>query len=126
MLKGVAVVGLVAIVSSTPARAAEHLVSPATVRATLQDAAQERESGLARIDGLLSSPLASRTAARLGVDLGTVRAALPALDDNEVRELAARAAALGDDPAAGLSHDVEELLVIFLIVAIVIIVIKAV
>jgi hypothetical protein len=51
---------------------------------------------------------------------------LAALSDTELRDLAARAQALEQDPVAGLSSDVNQLLIIFLIVAIVILVLQAV
>ena len=62
----------------------------------------------------------------MGVDLPTLKGAAASLSGDELRDLAARASALGTDPAAGLSRDVDQLLVVFLIVAIVILVIKAV
>jgi hypothetical protein len=55
-----------------------------------------------------------------------VSRALATLSDAELRDLAVRARALEQDPAAGLSSDVNQLLIIFLIVAIVILVLQAV
>jgi hypothetical protein len=78
------------------------------------------------VESALSSPQAARAAATVGLDIHQVRSAAASLTDAELRDLAARASALEADPASGLSHDVDELLVIFLIVAIVILVIKAV
>jgi len=77
------------------------------------------------LQGALSSPQAGAAANALGVDIVAVRAAAPSLSDSELRDLAARAAALDRDPAAGLSSDVNRLLIIFLIVAIVLLLIKA-
>jgi hypothetical protein len=63
----------------------------------------------------------------VGADVDALRRAAPTLTDAELREVAARAAALDQDPVAGVSdHDIRWLLYIFLIVAIVILVIQAV
>ena len=75
---------------------------------------------------MLSTAEARRASSALGVDIRQVQGAAAALTDRELRDLAVRASALDADPAAGLSRDVDQLLVVFLIVAIVILVIKAV
>jgi hypothetical protein len=63
----------------------------------------------------------------VGADLDAVRRAAPLLSDAELRDLAARAAALQADPAAGVSNnDLRWALYIFIIVAIVILVLQAV
>jgi len=63
----------------------------------------------------------------LGADLDGVRRAAPLLTDAELRDLATRSASPQADPAAGVSdNDLRWALYIFLIVAIVILVIKAV
>jgi hypothetical protein len=72
------------------------------------------------VDQALSSPEAAVAASALGVDLGRLGASTPALSDEELRDLAARAAALGSDPVAGaMDRDVKLLVMILLIVAIV-------
>ncbi len=127
MRKGIAVVTLAALMVPTPrALATDHLVSPAQVGAALSAAQAGRTADLQRLEGVLSTPGAQRAAARLGADLGAMRSALPALDDEEIRALAERSARLDRDPAAGLSHDVEQLLIIFLVVALVLLVLKSV
>lgn len=108
-----------------PAGAGDHLVTAAQMQGALSSAGEDRARNLASVDRLLASPRAGAAAARLGADIGRVRTALPSLTDQELRDLSVRAAALETDPAAGrLSHEVEELLIIFLIVAIVILVLK--
>jgi len=63
----------------------------------------------------------------VGANLEDLRGATAALSDADLRDLATRAAALQADPVAGVSdNDIRWLLYIFLIVAIVILVIKAV
>ena len=69
---------------------------------------------------------AQAAAATVGADLDKLRMAVPTLGDDELRDLAARAAALDSDPAAGLDSDIRMLLLIFLVVAIVILVLQAV
>jgi hypothetical protein len=110
----------------TVASAGDHVASPDVVRGRLLGASEERTADLALVDAVLASPRAERAAGAVGVDIAQVRAAATTLTDAELRDLAARSATLGQDPRSGLSHDVEELLVIFLIVAIVVLVIKAV
>jgi Flp pilus assembly protein TadB len=106
--------------------ASDHLASPEAVQGRLSGTSSARAADLSRVEGALSSPQAARAAASFGVDVRQVRSAVATLSDAELRDLAERAAALDRDPRAGLSHDVDQLLVIFLIVAIVILVIKAI
>lgn len=113
--------------SGPVAFAGEHLVSGDAARGRLTEAASARAADLSTIDAALSRPEAARAAASLGVDVQRVQRAAATLSDAELRDLATRAASLSqEDPRAGLTHDVDELLVIFLIVAIVVLVIKAV
>lgn len=109
-----------------PCRAAEHLVSTDLAQQRLAQQAQGRAADLDRVQELLSSPAAVETAGRLHVDLARVQAGTATLGDGELRDLAQRARALDGDPAAGLDSDIRQLLVIFLIVAIVILVLQAV
>jgi hypothetical protein len=121
--------GLIAVVllSPIPARAADHLVAGADVSSALQEAARGRGQDLARLDGVLATPEAARAAAVAGASMADVRSGLSSLSDAELRDLAARAAALEADPVAGvLDPTIRQLLIIFLIVAIVILVFQAV
>jgi hypothetical protein len=122
-----AVLGLSALFClSFPAAAAEHVVSPQAVTARLEAASTERAHRLQVLDSWLAAPEVGRTAALMGHDSAELRRALPALSDAELRDLAQRAQALRADPVAGLSSDVNQLLIIFLIVAIVVLVLQAV
>ena len=122
-----ALVAMVALVAADRALAQEHLVSEAAAQARLAEAEAVRQGDLDLVDRVLSSPQAATAARSVGADLDAVRRATPTLTDAELREVAARAAALGQDPVAGVSdNDIRWLLYIFLIVAIVILVIKAV
>jgi hypothetical protein len=111
---------------SGPVQAQQHVVTPEAAQARLAEAAAERARHLAAVDSVLATPEASAAVQALGQDMKRLRAAVPALSDSELRDLAARAAALQTDPVAGLDSTVRQLLIIFLIVAIVILVLQAV
>jgi hypothetical protein len=104
----------------------EHLVTPQKLQDALAARGARRQRDLAEVDRLLSSETANRLASQAGHDLGRLREALPVLQDAELHDLAMRASRLETDPTAGLTHDVEELLIIFLIVGLLIIIIKSV
>jgi len=128
MRKIVAAVAMtLALGAADRARAGDHLVTSAAARARLAEAEAARQGDLAVVDRALSSPEAAAAARALGADLDGVRRAAPLLTDAELRDLATRSASLQADPAAGVTvNDLRWALYIFLIVAIVILVIKAV
>lgn len=100
MRKGLVATVAAALLAGAPVRAEEHLLAVESARQRLVDAAASRERDLATLDALAAAADASVLAAA-GLDAGRVRASLRALDDGELRELAARASALQADPAAG-------------------------
>jgi hypothetical protein len=121
------VVAVVALVAADRAFAQEHLVTTTEAQARLAEAEAGRQHDLAVIAGALSTPEAAAAAKAVGADLDSVRRMTPTLSDAELRDLAARAAALQSDPVAGVTDsDLRWLLYVFLLVAIVILVIKAV
>jgi hypothetical protein len=128
-MKAIRCVGLVTAIAAlglaATTRAGEHVVTPDASAAALQQAAARQGSDRAELEALLSSPAAERAAAR-GLDVDAARQAVAHLSAEELADLAARARELSADPAAGLGRDVEDMLVIFLIVALVILVLKAV
>ena len=126
MRKSLASLLIVATFASIPAFSQDHLVSSEAASARLAEAAALRQRQISVVDRVLSSSRAASAASALGTDIGSVRAAVPALSDTELQDLARRAAALDADPVAGLDDDIRTLLVIFLIVAIVLLVLKAV
>jgi hypothetical protein len=130
MRKSLAVLATAVLLTSAlsgPAQAQQHIVAPEAAQARLAEAAGERARQLDIVDSVLASPEASAAAAALGQDMKRLRAAVPALSDSELSDLAARAEALQTDPLAGyLDNDIRQLLIIFLIVAIVILVLQAV
>ena len=115
-----------AIVAAAPAFAQDHLLSRDAAQDRLAAATQDRRQALDTVDRALATPEAARAASSVGVDIAAVRAAVPALSDAELADISARATALESDPVAGLDHDIKLLLEIFLIVAIVILVLRAV
>ena len=105
----------------------DHLVAPATVGERLSGAAERRERDVLVVERALSTPRAASAAAAIGVHVESVRAAVPSLSDAELRDLAARAETLSGDPAAGYREAwVNDFLIVFLVVAIVVLVISAV
>jgi hypothetical protein len=108
------------------ALAQDHLLGRDAARDRLAAATQDRRQALDTVDRALATPDAARAASSVGVDIAAVRAAVPALSDAELADISARAAALESDPVAGLDHDIKLLLEIFLIVAIVILVLRAI
>jgi hypothetical protein len=123
---GVLTGALIAATGGTAVASSEHVAGPGVIQGRLTEAAAARRESLARVDAVLSTPEAARAAAGLGLDVRQVRSAAATLSDSELSDIVSRAEALQSDPRAGLSHDVDQLLVIFLIVAIVILVIKAI
>jgi hypothetical protein len=122
-----AAVALVALVSADRVMAQEHVVTPEAAQARLAEAEAGRQHDLAVVGGALSTPEAAAAARAVGADLDEVRSAASLLSDSELRDLAARAAELQGDPVAGVSNsDLRWALYVFLIVAIVILVLKAV
>jgi len=117
---------MTAILSAPPAFTQDHLLGRDTAQARLAAAAAERRHELDAVDRFLATPEAAQAASSVGVDIASVRATVPSLSDAELADLSTRAAALEGDPVAGLDHDIKLLLEIFLIVAIVILVLRAV
>ena len=128
MRKSVAVLAvLLALLAAGSALAGDHLVTTAAAQARMAEAEAARQQDLAVIEGVLSTPEAAAAAKAVGADLEGLRSGVPTLSDAELRDLAVRSAALQGDPVAGVTdNDLRWLLYIFLIVAIVILVIKAV
>jgi hypothetical protein len=126
MRKSLASLLIVATFAAIPAFSQDHLVSSEAASVRLAEAAAVRQGRIDLLDRVLSSSKAASAASALGTDIGRLRAALPALSDAELQDLAQRAGALDADPVAGLDDDIRTLLIIFLIAAIVILVLQAV
>lgn len=104
----------------------DHLATAVSIDERLSQSALQRQQDVLTLQRVLSTPAAASTTAAIGARIESVRAAVPALNDEELRELATRAAALGSDPAAGYEPLVHDFLVVLLIVAIVVLVFDAV
>ena len=106
---------------------AGHLVESRAVSAQLEAAAAARTRDVQAVERALSTPQAGAAAHALGVDLRDLRAGIPSLADEELRDLGRRAALLDQDPVSGrLDPDLNDVLVVFLLVAIVAVVLAAV
>jgi hypothetical protein len=88
-------------------------------------ASRAREANLEKVVQLLSSPKAEEALRAVGMDAGQVKAAAATLSDEEVAQLASRAAKAQADFAAGALSD-RDLLVILVGVAVIILIIVAV
>jgi hypothetical protein len=86
---------------AVPAFAEEHLVGPEESQQQLLQAAAARGRDLATVQAFVASPEGSAALARVGLDASAVRSAVAGLSDTELRDVAARAAALQADPVAG-------------------------
>jgi hypothetical protein len=126
MRKELMALGLLAFSLPSAFGAQDHLLGDGVVKARVEQARSERDRDAAIVRDFLESPDATRVAGRLGVDMGRVRSGVSQLSEKELRDLAERATRLRGDPAAGLSHDTNEILIIILIVGIVLLVLKAV
>lgn len=108
--------------------AQDHLAAPEAIRERLASAAEARVRDQQAVEAALARPEAAQAARLTGTDLGVLRSVVPTLGDAELADLAERARALEQDPVAGriMDDDIRLLLLIFLILAIVILVLKAV
>jgi len=116
---------LAAALGAVPVGAGDHLVTQNAVDARMSAAARERAQNVATIDHVLSSPRAAKTARSAGVDLAKVRGAVPSLSDQELRDLAVRAASLRSDVVAGQyvivdddRHDADAFLMFMVLVGV--------
>ena len=87
--------------ASLPLKADDHVARAADVAARLAQAAEARRQNLATLSDTLASPTMLGVASGLGVDTEKLRSRLGHLSDQELADLAARAAALQTDPDAG-------------------------
>src|SRR5262245_23187715 len=123
-----AVVALMSLLCSPLAVGADdHLVTPQASRTRLAGSTTQREQDLQTVARVLSRPEASAAVSRMGLAPEQVQSRLAALGDQDLRDLAARAAALDRDPVAGYyDSDVHDLMVILLVVVIVVVLLSAV
>jgi len=108
------------------ALAEDHILRPEAIAQRLSEQAAERNSDLTAVQQVLATPQARNAMRTLGANPDHVRSRVATLSSAELQDLATRARALHVDPVAGLDDDVNTLLVVFLMVAIVILVLGAV
>lgn len=121
-MRRIVAVGLaVALACIRPAAGAEHLVPPAQIAKRLIDSGQRRAADLESVDAALALPQVAGVAAAVGLDVETLRKAVPRLDDAELHQLAVRAEQLRTDPVAGspiVPTFTTEMIVVFFVVVI--------
>jgi hypothetical protein len=101
--------------------APEHLVSPQALQQQVQSASQTREQNIRTVTGFLNSPTADRAMRDAHLDPVQVRTAIPTLSDQELSNLASRAASAQQQFSAG-SLSQSMLVLIIVLVAVIIIV----
>jgi len=101
---------------ATPAPCSDHLLTADLVLARLDTARRQRDRNVADLRSFLSDPAVSRAAAAAHLDADSVATKLSALSDQELRDLADRAARIQTDPCSGLSKGVKITLIIAAIV----------
>jgi hypothetical protein len=100
----------------------DHIVSSQALQQRLEASSATRQQQIKTLTGFLTTPAAERAMKDAHVNPEQVRTAIPTLSDQELSNLASRAADAQQKFAAG-SMTNDELLIIILIIAIVIIVV---
>jgi hypothetical protein len=113
------------LVTAVPVGAAERLISHADADARLASVRAAHLADASTVQEFLTTPAVVDAARRAGVQPQRLSAAAATLDPAELSDLAQRVRALRTDPSAGLDRDIHDLLVLFLIIAIVILVLQA-
>ena len=101
--------------------APEHLVTPQVMQQQVENAAQSRQENIQTVTDFLSTPTAERAMHDAHFDPIQVRTAVPTLSDQELANLASRAADAQQRFAAGyIGSGLLALIVIALVVIIVV------
>lgn len=103
----------------------DHLVSPQAMQQQLEATAVARQRDIDTLNNFLSSPTAERAMQNAHINPTQVKSAIPTLSNEELANLATRAADTQMKFAAG-SFSNDQLLIIILIIALVIVVVAAV
>ncbi|MFP5248400.1 MAG: hypothetical protein ACLGP3_01065 [Acidobacteriota bacterium] len=128
MLRAFAVAALAtafAIPQNLPAQATDHVVSPKDLNQATQDATRTRQQNVDTLRGILSSPKAQKAMESAHMNPHQVQNAVSGLSDQELAQLASRAAKAQSDFAAGNMSD-HDLLIILIAIAALILIIVAV
>ena len=103
----------------------DHIVPPQALQQRLESSAAARQREINTLTGFLSTPAAERAMKDARINPEQVRTAIPTLSDQELANLASRAADAQQKFAAG-SFSNDQILILVLIIALVVVVIVAV
>ena len=103
----------------------DHIVSSQAMQQRLESSTEARQRNIGTLNGFLSSPTAQRAMQETHITPAQVKMAIPTLSDEELSNLAARAADAQMKFAAGSFTD-HDLLIIVIVVLVVIVIILAV
>ncbi|HEY1768351.1 MAG TPA: hypothetical protein VGG26_11875 [Terracidiphilus sp.] len=103
----------------------DHLVSPQLLQQQVENASQARQQDIRTVTNLLSTPVAERAMRDAHFDPVQVRTAIPTLSDQELANLATRAADAQQRIAAGgLGFGLTTLIVVAIIIIIVVAIVR--
>ena len=126
MTKPLAGLAAAATLVATTARADEPLLAPGTAEKRLVEASDARLRDVATVTAFAEAPQVAAALDAAGLDRARVSASVAALGDQDLREIAARVAALESDPVAGAAFTGKQVgLVAGLILIIVFVIIIA-
>ncbi len=100
----------------------DHIVNPQAMQQQLEASSATRQRNIDTLNTLLSSPVAERAMQQAHVTPSQVKTAIPTLSDEELSNLAARAADAQTKFAAGSLSNHDMLLIILVLVVIIVIV----
>jgi hypothetical protein len=100
----------------------DHIVSSQALQQRLEASSAARQKDITTLNGFLSSPAAERAMQDAHINPVQVRTAIPTLSNQELANLATRAADAQQKFSAG-SFSNDQLLIIILIIALVIVVV---
>lgn len=104
-------------------RAQNHLVSPADLQQQVISASQQRQHNIDTLRQFLSTPLAEKAMKDANINPRQVQSAIPALSDQDLAQLSARADKAQRDFAAGDLSQRDILLIILAVVVLVLIIV---
>lgn len=107
----------------TDLRAQNHLVSPADLQKQVMTTSQQRQHNIDSLQQFLSTPLAEKAMKDANINPRQVQSAIPALSDQELAQLSARADKAQRDFAAGDLSQRDILLIILAVVVLVLIIV---
>ena len=100
----------------------DHIVNPQAMQQQLEASSAARQRNIDTLNTLLSSPVAERAMQQAHVTPGQVKTAIPTLSDEELSNLATRAADAQMKFAAGSMSTHDMLLIILILVVIIVVV----